>query len=60
MTMTFKVASIDDAKDLVLLVNSAYRGASAQKGWTSETGCYTSSRERGMHNLTNSSSLLSI
>lgn len=32
----FKKASIEDAQEIVTLVNSAYRGESSQKGWTTE------------------------
>jgi hypothetical protein len=41
-------ATISDAPALVTLINSAYRGASAQKGWTCESGILLkkASRER--------------
>jgi N-acetylglutamate synthase-like GNAT family acetyltransferase len=34
--LTFRPATLDDAVRLVALVNSAYRGESSKKGWTTE------------------------
>jgi ribosomal protein S18 acetylase RimI-like enzyme len=35
-THTFRVANEEDAKSIAALVNSAYRGDSSKKGWTTE------------------------
>ena len=34
--MTISIAAITDISALVVLINSAYRGESSKKGWTTE------------------------